>query len=46
MTFDAIRTGFSNTIILCNGITPETAPPHFTPPDPRDIQTIPSQKFL
>jgi N-ethylmaleimide reductase len=24
-TFDAIRAGFSNTIILCNGITPENA---------------------
>jgi len=24
-TFDAIRAGFSNTIILCNGLTPDTA---------------------
>lgn len=24
-TYDAIRSGFSNTIILCNGLTPETA---------------------
>jgi N-ethylmaleimide reductase len=24
-TFEAIRSSFSNTIILCNGITPETA---------------------
>jgi N-ethylmaleimide reductase len=26
-TFEAIRSSFSNTIILCNGITPQTEKP-------------------